>query len=68
MKVLFIASLGVLTLSQSSLSFAGDVNGKSLYLQRCAMRHGLDLKATGPLSNKRNPPTLDLTTSAIKKD
>ncbi|MGO4313581.1 c-type cytochrome [Pseudomonas sp. KB_15] len=67
MKILFIASLGVLSLIQTSLSFADNVNGKNLYLQRCAMCHGIDLKATGPLANKSNPPAPDLTTSAFKK-
>jgi len=67
MKILFIASLGVLSLIQTLLSFADNVNGKNLYLQRCAMCHGIDLKATGPLANKSNPPAPDLTTSAFKK-
>jgi hypothetical protein len=67
MKILFIASLGVLSLIQISLSFADNVNGKNLYLQRCTMCHGIDLKATGPLANKSNPPTPDLTTSAFRK-
>ena len=67
MKILFIASLGVLSLIQTSLSFADNVNGKNLYLQRCAMCHGIDLKATGPLANKSNPPAPDLTTSAFKE-
>ena len=31
------------------------------------MCHGADLKATGPLANKSNPPTPDLTTPAFKK-
>ncbi|MEN5197911.1 cytochrome c [Pseudomonas wadenswilerensis] len=65
MKRLFIASLGVLSLIQPSLSFAD--NGKNLYLQRCVMCHGADLKGTGPLANKSNPPTPDLTTAAFKK-
>jgi hypothetical protein len=67
MKILFIASLGVLSLIQASQSFADNANGKNLYLQRCAMCHGADLKATGPLANKSNPPTPDLTTSAFRK-
>jgi mono/diheme cytochrome c family protein len=67
MKILFIASLGILSLTQTSLSFADNANGKNLYLQRCSMCHGMDLKATGPLANKSNPPTPDLTTSAFKK-
>lgn len=31
------------------------------------MCHGTDAKGTGPLANKSNPPTPDLTTSAFKK-
>jgi len=31
------------------------------------MCHGADAKGTGPLANKSNPPTPDLTTSAFKK-
>jgi mono/diheme cytochrome c family protein len=65
-KVLLIASLGVLSLTQTSLSFA-DNNGKNLYSQRCAVCHGADIKGTGPLANKSNPPTPDLTTPTFKK-
>lgn len=54
-------------LSQSSQSFAQNSNGKNLYAQRCAMCHGADIKGTGPLANKSNPPTPDLTTVAFKK-
>lgn len=67
LKVLFITSLVGLSLIQSSLSFADNVSGKNLYSQRCAMCHGGDLKASGPLANKSNPPTPDLTTSAFKQ-
>ena len=67
MKILFAASLGLLSLAQPSLSFAENVNGKTIYLQRCAMCHGADIKGTGPLANKSNPPTPDLTTPAFKK-
>lgn len=45
-RKLFIAALGVLSLIQPSSSFADNANGKTLYLQRCAMCHGTDLKAT----------------------
>ena len=31
------------------------------------MCHGADVKGTGPLANKSNPPTPDLTTSAFRK-
>nr|WP_123411146.1 c-type cytochrome [Pseudomonas chlororaphis] len=65
-KVLLIASLGVLSLTQASLSFA-DKNGKNLYSQRCAVCHGADIKGSGPLANKSNPPTPDLTTPVFKK-
>lgn len=66
-KPVFIASLAVLSLIQTSLSFADNVNGKNLYLQRCVMCHGADIKGTGPLATKSNPPTPDLTTTAFKK-
>ncbi len=66
-KKLFIASLGILSLVQAPLSFAENINGKNIYLQRCAMCHGADIKGTGPLANKSNPPTPDLTTPAFKK-
>ncbi|PMY35789.1 MULTISPECIES: c-type cytochrome [Pseudomonas] len=65
-KTLFIASLGILSFTQTSLSFA-DNNGKNLYSQRCAVCHGADIKGTGPLANKSIPPTPDLTTSVFKK-
>ena len=67
LKTLFIVSLGCLSLMQPSRSFADNVSGKNLYSQRCAMCHGTDLKATGPLADRSNPPTPDLTTSAFKQ-
>jgi mono/diheme cytochrome c family protein len=67
MKVLVIAALGILSIVQTSLSVADNANGKNLFLQRCAMCHGADIKATGPLANKSQPPTPDLTTTAFKK-
>lgn len=67
MKIVFIAMLGMLSLIQPLPSFADNANGKNLFLQRCAMCHGADLKGTGPLANKSNPPTPDLTTPAFKK-
>ncbi|OBY92543.1 cytochrome C [Pseudomonas sp. AU11447] len=66
-KVLFIGLSGILTLAQMSSSFAESLNGKNLYSQRCAVCHGADIKATGPLANKSNPPTPDLTTPAFRK-
>ena len=67
LKILFIVSLGCLSLMQPSRSSADDVRAKNLYSQRCAMCHGTDLKATGPLADRSNPPTPDLTTSAFKQ-
>lgn len=67
MKIVFIAALGMLSLAQTSLAFADNANGRNLYVQRCAMCHGADIKGTGPLANKSNPPTPDLTTAAFKK-
>lgn len=67
MKIVFIAALGILSLAQTSLAFADNNNGRNLYVQRCAMCHGADIKGTGPLANKSNPPTPDLTTAAFKK-
>jgi len=66
-KIPLIALLGTLSLIQTSLSLADPANGKNLYVQRCAMCHGADLKATGPLANKSSPPTPDLTTPAFKQ-
>ncbi|MFL1386742.1 c-type cytochrome [Pseudomonas tritici] len=67
MKIVFIAALGILSLAQTSQAFADNANGRNLYVQRCAMCHGADIKGTGPLANKSNPPTPDLTTAAFKK-
>ncbi|WP_259464360.1 cytochrome c [Pseudomonas prosekii] len=67
MKSSLIALLIILSLTHTSLSSADNANGKTIYLQRCSMCHGVDLKATGPLSKKSNPPTPDLTTSAFRK-
>ncbi|NMX75816.1 cytochrome c [Pseudomonas sp. WS 5532] len=67
MKRLFITVLGTLSLIQTPLSVADTANGKNLYSQRCAMCHGPDLKASGPLARKSSPPTPDLTTPAFKK-
>ena len=67
MKILFVASLGILSLMQTPFSVAENVNGKNIYMQRCSMCHGADIKGTGPLANKSNPGTPDLTTAAFKK-
>ncbi|MGU3349405.1 c-type cytochrome [Pseudomonas fluorescens] len=67
MKTAFVAVLGALLIAQTSVSFADNSNGKNLYSQRCAVCHGADIKGTGPLARKSNPPTPDLTTPAFKK-
>ncbi len=67
MKTAFVAVLGALLIAQTSVSFADNSNGKNLYSQRCAVCHGADIKGTGPLAHKSNPPTPDLTTPAFKK-
>ncbi|NTX18932.1 c-type cytochrome [Burkholderia cepacia] len=66
-KALLITSLGAWVLTQPSLAFSQNINGKNLFVQRCAMCHGTDIKGTGPLARKSNPPTPDLTTAAFKK-
>ncbi|WP_080439857.1 c-type cytochrome [Burkholderia ubonensis] len=66
-KILPIVLLGVLATIKTSSSFADNVNGRNLYMQRCAMCHGADIRGTGPLANKSIPPTPDLTTPAFKK-
>lgn len=67
MKISVIATLGILSLTQTSLCFADNVNGKTLYSQRCALCHGADIKGTGPPANKSTPPTPDLTTATFKQ-
>ena len=67
MKRSVIAALGVLSLIHIPLASAESANGKNLYLQRCAMCHGADLEATGPLADKSIPPTPNLRSPAFKK-
>lgn len=67
MKIAFIAALGLLSLLCCTTTLAENLNGKNLYVQRCAMCHGTDIKGTGPLAKKSSPPTPDLTTAMFKK-
>lgn len=67
MKTSVFSLLAILLLTQTGPSFADNINGKNLYSQRCAVCHGPDIKGTGPLAQKSNPPTPDLTTPAFKK-
>ncbi|RFD27630.1 cytochrome C [Pseudomonas sp. GL93] len=66
-KLLLSGVLAALSLIQTALCVADNSNGKTLYLQRCAVCHGPDIKGTGPLAKKSNPPTPDLTTATFKK-
>lgn len=67
MKAVFIGMTGILALAQGAPALADKLNGKNLFTQRCAVCHGADIKATGPLARKSNPPTPDLTTAAFRK-
>ena len=67
MKAVFIGMTGILALAQGAPALADNLNGKNLFTQRCAVCHGADIKATGPLARKSNPPTPDLTTAAFRK-
>ena len=67
MKIAFIATLGFLPLLGTTTALAENLNGKNLYVQRCAVCHGTDIKGTGPLAKKSSPPTPDLTTAMFKK-
>ncbi|KHA73119.1 cytochrome C [Pseudomonas chlororaphis] len=67
MKLSSVALLGTVLIAQAPVSLADSSNGKNLYVQRCAVCHGADMKGTGLLAHKSNPPTPDLTTSAFKK-
>ncbi len=58
--------MAVLAMLQAAPSWAENVNGKTIFMQRCAVCHGADLKGTGQLANKSNPPTPDLTSSAFR--
>ncbi|WP_238922661.1 c-type cytochrome [Achromobacter ruhlandii] len=62
-----LAALAFSALVQTSPSHAENINGRNLFQQRCAMCHGADIKGSGPLARKSNPPTPDLTTAAFRK-
>lgn len=67
LKALLVIMSGFFALPQTAVSLADTANGKNLYSQRCAVCHGADIKGTGPLARKSNPPTPDLTTPAFRK-
>ncbi|MCW2244488.1 mono/diheme cytochrome c family protein [Azospirillum fermentarium] len=62
----FITAL-VVMLGMPSAVLADSRNGERIFLNRCALCHGKDIKGTGPLADKSNPPTPDLTTREFKK-
>ncbi|WP_323167947.1 c-type cytochrome [Pseudomonas atacamensis] len=59
--------LSLVLAAQTSVSVADNANGKKLYLERCAVCHGADIRGTGPLANKSNPATPDLTLPGFRK-
>ncbi|MGO4716374.1 c-type cytochrome [Bradyrhizobium sp. 2TAF24] len=61
-----IAALIIILLTPS-ISLADGINGERIFLKRCAVCHGVDIKGTGPLAQKSVPPTPDLTTPAFRK-
>lgn len=62
-----VAAAIAIVLCMPSMSLADGKNGERIFLSRCAMCHGKDVQGTGPLANKSNPPTPNLTTSEFKK-
>lgn len=67
MKIATSVSIVLMAWLPVHSALAENANGKNIFLQRCAVCHGADIKGTGPLAHKSNPPTPDLTTSAFKK-
>ncbi|WP_415251945.1 cytochrome c [Thermomonas sp.] len=66
-KETLLAAFAITTLSIPSASFADSANGQRIFVQRCAMCHGTDIRGTGPLARRSVPPTPDLTTPAFKR-
>lgn len=62
-----VAAALAIVLCMPSMSLADSRNGERIFLSRCAMCHGNDVKGTGPLADKSNPPAPDLTTPEFKK-
>ena len=60
-----LACIAALT-PTAGLAAAGD-NGRRLFEQRCAVCHGSDMRGTGPLARKSNPPANDLTAPAFRR-
>ncbi len=65
-KCIQLFVLPMLIISCSSVLADNNSLGKNLYESRCAMCHGEDARATGPLALKSSPPTPDLTSAAFQ--
>ncbi|WNV09510.1 cytochrome c [Tardiphaga sp. 709] len=63
----FAAAAIAIALCMPSMSFADSRNGERIFLNRCAMCHGNNVKGTGPLADKSSPPAPNLTTPEFKK-
>ena len=61
------ATVLVAALSLPPPSLADIADGRRIYLGRCAICHGTDMKGTGPLARKSNPPASDLTAAAFRR-
>lgn len=66
-RTMLRAAAAAIVLAMPAASLADSVNGERIFSRRCAMCHGADLKGTGPLARKSNPPTPDLTTATFRK-
>ncbi|MBB6486949.1 cytochrome c [Rhizobium lusitanum] len=62
-----IAAALAIVLCMQSASFADGGNGEQIFLSRCAVSHGTDMKGMSPWADKSNPPTPNLTTPEFKK-
>lgn len=65
LKFIWIFILG--SISYCLPVWADEDTGKILYESQCAVCHGADAKASGPLAQKNIPPTPDLTSPAFQK-
>src|SRR5260221_1770903 len=65
-KFIPLSILLILIFFFSSVIADNNYLGKKLYESRCAICHGEDARATGPLAQKSSPPTPDLTSKAFQ--
>jgi len=64
-KALMLAGLALSM--QTCFADGGLANGKRLFVERCAICHGVEAKGNGPLALKSSPPTPDLTSAAFRQ-